>query len=182
MNNHRQKVVEIITKNSKVNFNPGEKELLALVENYRIKNKDNLIMFKTNITSRSKSFTKYVNDENYEKYDYTLSNIIDTLQKEELIVVTIKIGMNENIQLKGTTILSKEPNIKRKITGSSSDQIKFIFSILTSIIIFFIIYLNFPELSYENKLPGSLIIKTRPFTVKFIILYKTLLHNITILI
>ena len=51
-----------------------------------------------------------------------------------------------------TTILSKEPNIKRKITGSSSDQIKFIFSILTSIIIFFIIYLNFPDLSYENKL------------------------------
>ena len=48
-----------------------------------------------------------MNDVNYEKYDYTLSNIIDTLQKE-LIVVTIKIGMNENIQLKGTTILSKE--------------------------------------------------------------------------
>ena len=108
MNDHRQKVIEIITKNNKVNLNPSEKELLALVANYRIRNKDNLIMFKTNITSRSKSFTKYVNDVNYEKYEYTLSNIIDALQREELIVITIKIGMSENIQLKGTTILSKE--------------------------------------------------------------------------
>ena len=34
----------------------------------------------------------------------------------------------------------------------SSDQMKFVFSILTSIIIFFVIYLNFPDLTYENKL------------------------------
>ncbi len=48
------------------------------------------------------------------------------------------------------TLMLKEPNIKKK-SIKSSDQLKFTFSTILSIVIFFICFLNFPEIKNLNN-------------------------------
>ncbi|MHA2503652.1 MAG: phosphoenolpyruvate carboxykinase (ATP), partial [Candidatus Kariarchaeaceae archaeon] len=103
----RSKVVDIASTIVAEDINPSDDRILSWIDHKLIPNEKDLYMVKTEITSRSAAFTEIITSDE----DALLFDEVDQLfafaRTQDLMMMKMTIGLNDDIKLKVATILPK---------------------------------------------------------------------------